>query len=97
MLCLLRHAACVVTDSGGIQKEAYFLGVPCVTMRDETEWVETVEAGWNRLARPGVDSLPEAVRLAIAPATERSSLAHEYGTGHASDAISRILVEQWAR
>ncbi|MFN0097681.1 MAG: non-hydrolyzing UDP-N-acetylglucosamine 2-epimerase [Gemmatimonadaceae bacterium] len=66
---LLRNARLLVTDSGGLQKEAYWLAVPCVTVRDTTEWVETVEAGWNRLAAPTPTGLVEAVQSAQRPAT----------------------------
>ena len=62
MLQLERHAAAIVTDSGGVQKEAYFLGVPCVTVRDETEWIETTEDGWNVLVGADQVELAEAVR-----------------------------------
>ncbi len=62
MVRLTRGARLVVTDSGGLQKEAYWLGVPCITLRDETEWTETVSAGWNMLAAPRPDVIVEAVR-----------------------------------
>lgn len=89
MLQLQQQAAVIVTDSGGIQKEAYYLGVPCVTIRSETEWPETIAAGWNRL----VDSSePEAIVHAVETAitSERHSIT-EYGDGHAATRISHVL------
>lgn len=77
MVSLTRSARRVLTDSGGLQKEAYWLGVPCVTLRDETEWVETVEAGWNILVGSDRARIIEAVRKFELPA-ERPSL---YGDG----------------
>ena len=83
---LARHARAVLTDSGGVQKEAYLLGVPCVTLRDTTEWVETVEAGWNTL----VDLDPAAALAALRrrPPEDRPEL---YGGGHAAERVCEVL------
>ena len=79
---LARHARAILTDSGGVQKEAYLLGVPCVTLRDTTEWVETVEVGWNVL----VDLDREAALAALGrtPPAERPEL---YGGGRAAERV----------
>jgi UDP-N-acetylglucosamine 2-epimerase len=69
MLALVTAARAVLTDSGGLQKEAYWLGVPCVTLRDETEWVETVEGGWNHLAGADAERIVATVRELKVPAT----------------------------
>jgi UDP-GlcNAc3NAcA epimerase len=67
MLSLIKHARGVLTDSGGLQKEAVWLGVPCVTLRDETEWVETTERGWNRVVGADPDRIAAAVTLPPEP------------------------------
>lgn len=91
MMQLEKYAALVVTDSGGVQKEAYFFQVPCVTMRDETEWGELVQAGWNRLAPPDD---PETVAVAIREALGTSGRAvSPYGSGDAADKIVRRLAD----
>jgi len=69
MTRLVRNAAAVFTDSGGLQKEAYFHRVPCVTLRDETEWVETVQAGWNVLTGADTTAILKAVRTFTLPET----------------------------
>jgi UDP-GlcNAc3NAcA epimerase len=87
VLILQENADCILTDSGGMQKEAYLLGVRCITLREETEWVETVAAGWNKLA--GVDA--NAIRGAFDnwhPSGERPAL---YGNGQAAGEICQIL------
>jgi UDP-N-acetylglucosamine 2-epimerase len=89
MLALQTHAKKVLTDSGGIQKEAYCLGTPCVTLRSETEWVETLENGWNVLAGVDKRSIVEAATLFP---SEKSQTKH-YGNGDASKLIADILAE----
>lgn len=80
MVALAGAARLVLTDSGGLQKEAYWLGVPCVTLRDETEWVETVEAGWNRLVGSDSEKIVEAAHF-FAPSGPRPVV---YGDGLAA-------------
>lgn len=90
MVQLEEHARVVLTDSGGVQKEAYFFGVPCVTIRGETEWVELVECGANRLAPP--ESVDTIVDAAMAAATQALSVpAGLYGDGRSAEAIARTL------
>jgi UDP-N-acetylglucosamine 2-epimerase len=67
MVALTGSARLVLTDSGGLQKEAYWLGVPCVTLRDETEWVETVESGWNILVGSSPDKIIQAAQSFVPP------------------------------
>jgi len=88
MLMLERAAAVVATDSGGVQKEAYFHGVPCVTLRDETEWVELVDLGWNRLASPGTADIAATVKAAMGTTGRPGS---PYGSGAAAELVARSL------
>jgi UDP-N-acetylglucosamine 2-epimerase len=80
MLVLEKNARLILTDSGGVQKEAYFFGVPCVTLREETEWVETVEAGWNVVVGADTARIVQVVRSFATPTT-RPIL---YGDGQAA-------------
>jgi len=92
MIQLERNARLIATDSGGVQKEAFFYRVPCVTLREHTEWVELVELGWNRLAPPfRISSVIAALeeQLDARPQTNASP----YGDGQAADHIADALLE----
>lgn len=88
MLHLERHCDGILTDSGGVQKEAYFFTKPCITLRDETEWVELVEHGYNQLTGADKDRILVAVRL------DRQMDFNEnlYGDGTAGRKIVRYLM-----
>jgi len=87
MLLLEANAEVIVTDSGGVQKEAYFAGRPCVTVRDTTEWTETVDAGWNVLVGSNSAAIAAAMRT-FRPDTERPAL---FGDGLAAQRVAAVL------
>ena len=86
-LTLARSARRVFTDSGGLQKEALYLGTPCTTLRDETEWVETVECGWNVLT--GAD--PSKIRESLEQRPPTGEPPNLYGDGRAGEAIAEVI------
>lgn len=92
MLTLERGALAIATDSGGVQREAYLWGVPCITMREETEWIETVSTGWNTLV--GVDAEQFAAALAKPLPVERPPI---FGDGHAAERIAALTSSHFDR
>ena len=90
IIALEKSARMILTDSGGMQKEAYWLKVPCITLRDETEWIETVELGWNILTGADRDQIIETVRTFKAP-SEHPPL---YGDGRAAGEIMHALCQK---
>jgi UDP-GlcNAc3NAcA epimerase len=95
MMMLEKNARLIVTDSGGVQKEAFFYRVPCVTLRDRTEWVELVELGWNRLVPL---TSPEGVVAAVRDALEWRPRAcqNPFGNGRAAESIALALQQAGA-
>ncbi len=88
MLVLEKNAKKIITDSGGVQKEAYIFKVPCVTLRETTEWIETVEDGWNVLVGADKEKILKAVRE-FEP--NKDSYGHRFGDGRASEKIAVIV------
>ena len=87
MMMLEQNARLIATDSGGVQREAYFLGIPCLTLRDETEWVETVEVGWNKLVGADPFRMIDAW-FSFVPPVVRPPI---FGDETAGQRIARIL------
>ncbi len=91
MVALEQAAAVIMTDSGGVQKEAYFYRVPCITLRDETEWVETVTLGWNRLTGASKDRILLAYQAVVASPPPMAGNDNPYGSGDASARLLQVL------
>jgi UDP-GlcNAc3NAcA epimerase len=92
MLKLERHAKVIFTDSGGVQKEAYWFRVPCITLREETEWMETIQGGWNVLVGSRTKSILEEVRHRAGRKPPSGGMG-VFGDGKASEKIVQIIAK----
>ena len=88
MVLLLKNSKKVLTDSGGLQKEAYFLKKPCITLRDETEWIETLKGNWNFIVGADKNKILEKVAV-----TEFAEQTNAFGDGHAGERIVAELLK----
>lgn len=87
MISLEMHCRKIITDSGGVQKEAFFMNKPCITMRDETEWVETVENGWNIVVGTDKSKILDGIVNFIPNKVQQNI----FGDGHAAEKILKII------
>ncbi|HPY97340.1 MAG TPA: UDP-N-acetylglucosamine 2-epimerase (non-hydrolyzing) [Candidatus Cloacimonadota bacterium] len=92
MLSLLVHCEKMITDSGGVQKEAYFLQKPCITLRNETEWIETLENGWNTLCGANM----QAILDACDSMPGKQTMLEEFGDGNAADKIIQLMLKKFS-
>ena len=92
-ISLMQNAKKIITDSGGVQKESYLLGIPCITLRENTEWVETVEAGGNILTNTNTDKIIKAVKewMPVSPIFNRRKI---FGDGMTSEKIKYSLMKE---